>query len=82
MKVPVIYEDSDLIIRAKRSGFPATVINKFTSMIHLPHSKGTSYYSGKYLETNRKRYNKQKQLMKRNKKHNIVVNTGNVWGEL
>lgn len=75
-------EDSDLIIRATRSGFTSCSINNHTSMIHLPHVKQSIYYSNKYLLENRKRYGVQKKLLQRSKGGNIVVNMKNNWGKL
>ena len=38
-------EDSDIILRARLSRFRPIFINRFTTMIHLPHPKNTTYYS-------------------------------------
>jgi GT2 family glycosyltransferase len=69
-------EDSDMIFRAKISGYKPTWINKFTSTIHLPHLRDKVYHSTKHLKNNRKRYGK------RTLKKDIIVNVGKKWGML
>lgn len=69
-------EDSDVILRARRSGLKGISVNNITSMIHLPHAKGSVYYSRKYFMKNKERYSKQKANTV------LMVNTNRPWGVL
>lgn len=69
-------EDSDLILRAQQAGLTKVSVNHVTSMIHLPHAKGSIYYSKKYLMPNKARYAKQKRSA------TLIVNTEKPWGAM
>lgn len=69
-------EDSDVNIRAIKSGLTRIFINKHTTLIHLPHMKEGEYYSGKYRVANRNLYKK------RAKAPLVKANVGRSWGQM
>jgi len=69
-------EDSDVNIRAIKTGLKRIFINNFTTLVHLPHPKKGEYYSGKYRVANKSLY------VRRAKSAIKIANEGRPWGQL
>lgn len=67
-------EDSDVNIRAVKSGLKKVWIHHATSMIHLPHPKTGVYYSAKHRVHNRELY------VKRARSNCVIANLSGKWG--
>jgi len=71
------YEDTDLIHRAKIAGATVQYLPKNVSMVHLPHSRATAYYSSNYSIQNKNRLS-----VRLASKTDAVANVGLSWGAL
>ena len=69
-------EDSDFALRAKLAGFHHMGIEKYVSMVHLPHAKKGMYYNKDIFMKNKKRYRNKV------KTEEIIANVEENWGNL
>jgi GT2 family glycosyltransferase len=70
-------EDSDFALRASLAGLKRKWVNKYTTMIHLPHPKVGEYYNQAVFKRNREMF-----FHRRKKKKGTIVNKGGEWGKV
>jgi len=68
------FEDKDLVLRAKFSGYSIVSLSSKTSMVHLPHSRDKKYFNKKLRLRNERLY-KEKRASK-----DVIANVNTKWG--